>query len=137
MRHWRQMTWVLVLWLAIGVAGFASVASVIACEGLTDTALYDCRAQNAILGVVGMFWLIGAVILAAIWSATRPGGGPWMWLLPAAVALLISAYFVNNGLTLAALGLWPDALVPFGIAAVAAIAPAVWWWRQRRRQPRP
>src|SRR5687767_3468453 len=75
MPHWRRMTWALVLWLALGVAGFAYVVSVVGCEGLTGRALTDCQVGNSVLAMTGLYWIIGALILAAFWAATRPKSG--------------------------------------------------------------
>jgi hypothetical protein len=87
-RHWRKMTWAIVLWsgamaawLAIGSLGTTDVAAACATDsaGVVASALTRQECINAAgMGegaraiVLAGLWALGSVVLGVLWFLTRP-----------------------------------------------------------------
>ena len=79
MRHWRKMTWAILVWTAVfvlwGATGMGAVSA--ECTGLAGDELATCQAATAIGGGIGltlifMLWFVGFIVLALVWLMTRP-----------------------------------------------------------------
>ena len=81
--HWRKSTWTLILWTGLMVVWLVSSVSATA-RGCADSGGHsdDCTAYVGLVGAIILFvGLAGALLLAAVWFATRGtirrGEGRW------------------------------------------------------------
>jgi len=79
MRHWRKMTWALIVWtVVLGAWVIAGAATATGdaknCGTLTQKACNDASDAGTAIGVglLVFLWFMGFVALSIVWLMTRP-----------------------------------------------------------------
>jgi hypothetical protein len=70
MQKWRKSTWVLAVWLVVGVLAFGTPL-LASCEGLNGEAAGWCTDSEGYWYIL-IFWFVAGVFLGLFWFGTRP-----------------------------------------------------------------